>query len=56
MTDVSQGETCLCAQTLLALQLLALVGNLTCLLLCLQDIEGITRLRGTIQAQDQYRL
>ena len=41
------------ADGLLALQLLALVGNLARLLLGGQDVELVTRLRCTVQAEDK---
>ena len=42
-------------QAQLALQLLTLVGNLASLLLGIHHVEGITGLRGTVQAQYLYR-
>ena len=54
--DIRQGKTSLCTQALLTLQLLTLVCNLTCLLLCLHNMEGITCCWCTIQTEDDCRL
>ena len=53
--DIIQGQHLLCTQTQFALQLFTTVGNLASLLFCLQDIECITSLWCTIQAQNQSR-
>ena len=54
--DIRQGKTSLCTQALLTLQLFTLVSNLTCLLLCLHNMEGITSCWCTIQTEDDCRL
>ena len=51
-----KGKHLLGAQTLLALQLLAFVGNLAGLLLGLDHVEGITGLRCAIETEDEHGL
>ena len=52
MRDIVETKCLLCTQTLLALQLLTLVGNLTGLLLRIHHMEGVTSRRCPIQTQD----
>ena len=56
MADVGEGETRLCAQTLLTLQLLTLVGYFTGLLLTLHDVEGVAGGRSAVESQDDSGL
>ena len=56
MRDIVQTERLRRAQTLLTLQLCALVGDLTSLLLCLHDVERVTSRRRTIQSEDDSGL
>ena len=50
-----QRQHLLCTQTLLTLQLFALVGNFTCFLFCLDYMECIACSRCTVQAENQSR-
>ena len=54
--DVVERELLLRAQTLFALQLQTLVGNLTSLLLGLEHMECVAGSRGSVQAEDDARL
>ena len=53
--DVLEADTVLGAAALLALQLLALVGNLACLLVGVHHVELVTGRGSAIQTQDQCR-
>ena len=50
--DIREGETLLCAQALLALQLQTLVGDVACLLLGVEHVERVAGCRRTVQAED----
>ena len=56
MADVVESDSRLCTQTLLALQLLALVGNFLCLLLSVHNVERVACRRCAIKTEYNCRL
>ena len=56
MAYVGERKTLLCAQSLLALELQTLVGNVACLLLCVQNMERIACCRRAVKTEDYCRL
>ncbi len=54
-SDFIESDVLLGADGLLALQLLALVGNLACLLFGGQDVELVARLRRAVETEDKAR-
>ena len=53
--NIVESENLCCAQTLLAGELLALVGNLAGFLLCFQHIEHVAGGRSAVETQNQRR-
>ena len=56
MGDVAERQTLLRTQPLLTLQLLTLVGDLTCLLLRVDNMELVTGGRCSVETEDDSRL
>ena len=51
MTDIAEGQTLLCSESLLALQLQSLVGNVARLLLGVEYVEGVACCRRSVKSE-----